>query len=62
MPKDHGVIGCHTKVLGILDYLCSGRPHCSVKIPDMFLSKVKPCETGLSTFLSVDFVCLPGFL
>ena len=60
MPKDHGVQGCHSDVVRVLDFLCSGRRHCSVTIPDKFLTKEKPCEIGLSSFLSVEYECLPG--
>jgi len=61
---DLGFVGCSTNVLSVLDARCSGRRHCTVRVPDQDLAAIRPqpCLTELKSYLEASYRCQKGQL
>lgn len=62
VKQDLGFIGCYQDVLGLANWKCSGRRHCSILIPDPDFDTTKPCLQELKTFFEASYICLKGEL
>ena len=60
VTQDYGHIPCFQNVVGHLHTMCSGRPSCTVEIPDRNLDQIKNCPNDFKTYLQVDYRCIPG--
>lgn len=50
---------CGVDVLTITDRRCSGRRHCSIKLPDDSMYALNACQDRVS-HLEAAYTCLPG--
>jgi len=57
---DFGFVGCYEDVISILHERCSGRPYCSVRVPDAQLDNTEPCNVDLKSYLEVTYDCVAG--
>src|SRR6218665_2075076 len=53
-------IGCSADVVAHLDLRCSGRPRCSINIPDSELHQQQPCPSDMMAYLETGFTCVEG--
>ena len=60
VKTDLGFVGCYKDVMDILHERCSGRPNCSVRVPDAELDNTDPCHADLKCYLEVTYVCVSG--
>ena len=60
VTKDYGVIGCARNELRTLDQRCSGKPECSVLVPDQEMTAGIPCIEDLSPYLEAKYICQAG--
>ncbi len=60
VKEDHGNPGCSADVLAQLDARCSGRPSCTVSVPDQDLHAVHPCPKELMPYLQASYTCVDG--
>ncbi|ESO06075.1 hypothetical protein HELRODRAFT_160206 [Helobdella robusta] len=51
-------IGCYSDVLREMDSRCSGRPQCSVLIPDVNMHNLNSCSEDMMAYLQAGFICL----
>ena len=60
--KDLGYVGCYTNALNELDFLCSGRQKCEVRIPYLgtILELRLACLEELKNYLEAAFKCVKG--
>jgi hypothetical protein len=58
--RNYGYLGCSVDVLSHLDWMCSGKKECKVRIPDQALDVVNPCPKDLKTYLEVEYQCIKG--
>ena len=60
--KDLGYIGCFTDALAEMDFLCSGRQKCDVRIPDLgsVLELRMACLEELKSYMEVSYTCVKG--
>nr|UCK81583.1 Gal-binding and CUB domains containing receptor 17 [Arenicola marina] len=56
---DYGNLGCSVDVREYMDLRCSGRPHCSMKVPDDRMYEMKPCPKDVTPFLEAFYHCQP---
>ena len=59
---DYGVLGCETNVLPYIDSRCSGRPACTLSLPDTVLHEAGSCPDEFSSYLKVTYSCVKGKL
>lgn len=59
---DLGFVGCSRNVLSVLDSRCSGRRHCTLRVPDQDLAAIRPqpCLTELKSYLEASYRCQKG--
>lgn len=62
MKEDHGSVGCSADVIKHLDYLCSGRKHCQLNLPDPALHSVLDCPKEIMPYLEASYVCVHGIV
>ncbi|KAK2147095.1 hypothetical protein LSH36_570g03021 [Paralvinella palmiformis] len=55
---DYGFIGCYEDVLTLLDYRCSGRDTCNIRLPDLELDAINPCPPEFKTYLNASYTCV----
>ena len=60
VKRDYGYVGCGTDVLSHLDYECSGRRTCSLRIPTENMDGATPCPLELKTYLDASYRCVKG--
>jgi len=60
VKTDFGFVGCYEDVLSELHERCSGRPYCSVRVPDTQLDNTDPCHVDLKSYLQATYVCIAG--
>ena len=60
--KDYGFIGCYTSVLGVTDFLCSGRRMCSVRVPNEMFDATQECPEDFKNYLEASYTCVKGKL
>ena len=60
MREDHGSVGCSADVRVYLDWKCSGRRRCQLKIPDEVLHAAHPCPKELMPYLEASYSCITG--
>ena len=53
-------IGCQADVLPQLDGRCSGRPQCTVDVPEPSLHQLQPCPNDMMAYLEASFSCVQG--
>ena len=53
-------VGCQADVLSHMDARCSGRPQCTVSIPDPDLFDAQPCPKDLVAYLEATYRCQKG--
>ena len=58
--ENFGYVGCSTDVVDVLDWQCSGRHVCSLRVLDENFSNMKPCHDDLKSYLSVAYGCVKG--
>ena len=51
---------CSADVLTHMDSRCSGRPTCSVTIPDSALHQQQPCPKDMVAYLETSYACVQG--
>ena len=57
---NYGNIGCAVDVLTYVDNQCSGRRHCTIKLPDDTLYDMGACPKGVTSHLEAAYTCIPG--
>ena len=57
---NYGVLGCETNVLPYIDSRCSGRPTCTLSVPDPLLHEKGSCPDEFSSYLEVSYSCVKG--
>ena len=60
VKTDFGFVGCYKDVMSELHERCSGRPYCSVRVPDTKLDNTDPCHVDLKSYLQATYVCVTG--
>ena len=60
VKTDFGFVGCYKDVIAELHERCSGRPYCSVGVPDTKLDSTSPCHDDLKSYLQATYVCITG--
>ena len=60
--KDYGFIGCGSSVLGVTDFLCSGRRMCSVRVPNEMFEVSQDCPEDFKNYLEASYECVKGKL
>ncbi|ESO01013.1 hypothetical protein HELRODRAFT_175037 [Helobdella robusta] len=55
-------VGCSYDALAELDFMCSGRPQCSVTVPVQDLHEKQPCPKDMLTHLELEYECVPDML
>ena len=60
MKEDHGSHGCSVDALSHLDHICSGKPTCSLDIPDEALHKMQTCPKEIMSYLEAEYSCVKG--
>jgi len=58
--EDLGYVGCKSNVLPHVDWRCSGKPACKIRIPDGELDQTRPCPGELKTYLEASYICVQG--
>ena len=58
--RDYGYIGCSVDVLPLADRQCSGRPDCSIMVPNSALHETSPCPRDLESYFEADYECIQG--
>ncbi len=62
ITKDVGHLACQTDVLHLTDWICSGKAHCDIRIPDEELDLSRPCPPNLKVYLEASFKCVKGII
>ena len=60
IAADFGFIGCKSTVTHIIESRCGGRESCEIALPDEELGDLRPCPVGFSSYLTVQYSCLPS--
>ena len=62
LTRDFGFLGCSVDVLTYVEHLCSGRPACSLSLPDKVLDTLpsRPCPADLGAYLELSYTCVQG--
>lgn len=55
---DH--LGCYADVRMLLDWRCSGKTECEVRVPDPELQKATPCSKMLMMYMEASYSCVTG--
>jgi len=58
--EDLGYVGCKSNVLPHVDWRCSAKPSCKIRIPDGELDQTRPCPGELKTYLEASYICVQG--
>jgi len=58
--EDLGYVGCKSDVLPQVDWRCSAKPLCRIRIPDGELDQTRPCPGELKTYLEASYICVQG--
>jgi len=58
--EDLGHVGCKSDVLPHVDWRCSAKPSCKIRIPDGELDQTRPCPGELKTYLEASYICVQG--
>lgn len=58
--EDLGYVGCKSNVLPHVDWRCSAKPSCQIRIPDGELDQTRPCPGELKTYLEASYICVQG--
>ena len=57
---NYGYLGCMKDVLPYIDSRCSGRPACTLSVPDTVLHDTNACPGDFSSYLEVSYNCVKG--
>jgi len=60
--EDLGYVGCKADVLPRVDWRCSAKPDCTIRIPDSELDQTRPCPGELKTYLEASYICVQGIV
>ena len=60
VKTDFGNVNCFADVITHAHESCSGRPSCSIRVPDAALDEYSPCNQDLKSYLEITYICIKG--
>ncbi|ELU07613.1 hypothetical protein CAPTEDRAFT_209430, partial [Capitella teleta] len=57
-----GLLGCYANVTKLIGSRCNKQTRCTIDGEDPEVVSSKSCKKGLSMYMDISYVCLPGIL